>query len=153
MSLFFSRTLSPLHAYKNHSFSPLNLAYSFTSRWAAGVDRLAEMLSSTPTAPPKVFIVAVNLTQNSEIDLHCLSLSQTLRTSLGENARVGILTGKAVNKLTRLASKEGAAVAVFVGDNELADKTVTVKSMDTGDSTVVPVENISDAVSSALSLS
>ena len=100
--------------------------------WAAGVERLALMIAEPPGPTRPLAVVPVGEAAEAE----ALSLTQKLRHA-GFTADLGF-SGNLKKRLNR-ANKLNAAAAVILGDDELAKGAATVRDMDSGEQTEVPL--------------
>jgi histidyl-tRNA synthetase len=105
--------------------------------WAAGVERLA-LLIAEPTPPPRpVAVIPVG----DKGAAAALKLAQQLR-----HADFVVDLGYSGNLARRLrrANKIGARAALIVGEDELARDAVTLRDLDSGEQSEVPLEEIRD---------
>jgi histidyl-tRNA synthetase len=100
--------------------------------WAAGIERLA-MLIDEPPAPARP-IVLVPIGEAAEAAT--LTLSEELRDA-GLVVELGY-SGN-VQRRMRRADRLGARVAVLLGDDEIAAGTVTLRDLDSGAQSAVPL--------------
>ena len=94
--------------------------------WAAGVDRLSEMLGEVPKADRPVAIVPLG----DEAEKAAIALTQELRMA-GISADLGY-SGNMAKRMKR-ADKIHALAAVILGSEELAKGVVKVKWLDSGE--------------------
>ena len=95
--------------------------------FAMGVERLLELRAAQlrPPAPPTVYVSATN----DILDAHAISLAEQLRTRLPLwhiQLHVG---GGSLKSRMKKADKSGAAVALLLGEDEVANGTVTLKPL------------------------
>jgi histidyl-tRNA synthetase len=105
--------------------------------WAAGVERLAMLLAEAPVAPRPLAVVPVG----REAETAALRLTQRLREE-GFNVELGF--GGNVKKRMKRADRLKARAAVILGEDELAQNSVTVRDLDTGGQELVSLEALSD---------
>jgi len=96
--------------------------------WAAGMERLAELVSENPLPPEKrpVSIVPVG----ADAQLAALKLAQDLRQS---GFKVDMAYRGNVGKRMKRANKLNSQVAIVLGEDELRRGAAMVKIFDTGD--------------------
>lgn len=94
--------------------------------WAAGVERLAMMLTKVPAAARPIAIVPVG----AEAVMPAFELTQRLRHE-GFSVHFGF-SGNLTKRLKR-ANKINAAAAVIIGEDELARGVGTVRDLDSGE--------------------
>jgi len=105
--------------------------------WAAGIERLA-MLAAVPDAVMRpIAIVPIG---NAATPV-ALTLAERLRAAgfavdLGYSGNTG--------KRMKRANKLGAAAALIVGDDELARGGVTLRDLDSGDQSELPLEGLEE---------
>lgn len=107
--------------------------------WAAGMERLAELVSPdlVPPAPRPVAIVPVGAGCQTE----ALMLAQKLRAG---GIAVDMSYRGNMGKRMKRANKLHARAAVLIGEDELARGAVTVKNFDDGSQHEVALDNIVD---------
>ena len=100
--------------------------------WAAGIERLAMLLADAPPAPRPIAVVPVGEAAEREAPV----LAERLR-----RAGFRVELGYRGNLKRRLAAadKVKAAVAVIVGETELAANNAQIKNLDTGEQAGVPL--------------
>ncbi|MBM3564854.1 MAG: histidine--tRNA ligase [Alphaproteobacteria bacterium] len=103
--------------------------------WAAGVERLALLVAEPGPAAHVIAVIPVGPEQADA----ALKLTQRLRRSgfavdLGFSGNVG--------KRMKRADKIGAAVAILLGEAELARGAATVRNMKTGEQADVPLDEL-----------
>ena len=107
--------------------------------WAGGIERLAMLGSDPPPARRPVALVPIGAVAENT----ALSLAQTLRRS-------GLIVELAykgnVGRRLKRADKLNAAVAVLLGDNELARGMAMVKDLDNGTQEEVPLDRLPERV-------
>ena len=100
--------------------------------WAAGIERLAMLTGPAPKGPRAIAVIGIG----DAGEKAAVILAQDLRQSgftIELNYRGGLKRG------LRRADKIGAAAAVFLGDDELARAGVTVRNLDNGSQTDIPL--------------
>lgn len=105
--------------------------------WAAGVERLALLVDEPPIASRPLAVVPVGTAEAAT----ALALTQRLRRA-GFTAELGY--GGNVGKRLKRANRIGAAAAILVGEAELSRDAITVRDMDTGEQTEVPLAALED---------
>jgi histidyl-tRNA synthetase len=105
--------------------------------WAAGVERLA-MLLRQDTAPPRPIAVVPG---GTELEGRAFAICQDLRRR-GLVAEIGY-SGNMGKRLKR-ADKVNARVAVILGEDEAARDSVTLRDLDTGEQTLVPIDGLTE---------
>jgi len=105
--------------------------------WAAGIERLAMMAGDPTGAPRPIAVIPVG----GEAQTPALALAQRLRRQgfsidLGYSGNMG--------KRMKRANKIAARAAVILGEDELARAVATLRDMDSGDQTEVPLATIED---------
>jgi len=108
--------------------------------WAAGVERLAMMAGTPPPAPRPIVIVPVG----SETIPQARKVCHLLRHS-GFTVDLGF-SGNVKKRLNR-ANKANAVAAVLLGEDELANGTVTVRDMETGEQAEIPLSSLEEHLS------
>lgn len=93
--------------------------------FAMGLERIVTLLETvyTPQANPEVYIIMVSL----EAVQHGMILAEELRTALPEIRILNDYTGGSFKSQFRRADKSGAKVALILGQDEIANNTVSVK--------------------------
>ena len=105
--------------------------------WAAGVERLALMIAEPPGPARPVAVVPIGQAAEAK----ALSLVQRLRQA-GFTADLGF-SGN-LKKRLKGANKLNAVAAVIIGEDELAKGAATVRDMETGEQTEVPLLGLED---------
>ena len=100
--------------------------------WAGGVERLAMMAGEASAVPRPVAIIP----HGAAADVRAQTLAYNLRKA-GYSVELGY-SGNMKRRLNR-ANKAGAAVAVIIGDDELAKGVATIRDMDSGEQYEAPV--------------
>lgn len=93
--------------------------------WAAGLERLALLLDKVPTKLRPVSLIPLG----ANAETHCRKLAHELR---GRNICTEVSYSGNMSNRMKKATKQNAAVALIIGDNELQNKIYTLKIMDTG---------------------
>jgi histidyl-tRNA synthetase len=103
--------------------------------WAAGIDRLA-MLIAEPAAPRRpVALVPIG----EAAEARALDLAEQLR---GAGLVVELGYSGNVQRRMRRADRIGARAAVLIGDDELAADTATLRDLDSGEQSAVPLAEL-----------
>ncbi len=108
--------------------------------WAAGVERLGMLVENAPAAPRPICIVPFG----SAMTADALALVQQLRQK-GYAADLGY-SGNLAKRLKR-ANKMNARAAVIMGEDEMARGAVTLRDMDSGNQTEIPLDDLIDRLS------
>jgi histidyl-tRNA synthetase len=108
--------------------------------WAAGIERLA-MLVGDAGAVASEHLEFVIVPMGSEAELFCSGLIATLRAK-GLACDMGF-RGNTKKRMQR-ADVSGAEAAIIVGDDELANREVTVRDLKTGEQAKRPLGEIDD---------
>jgi histidyl-tRNA synthetase len=103
--------------------------------WAAGIERLAMLIAAPPPPPSPVALVPIGEAGKSA----ALSLAETLR-SRGFAIDLGY-SGNLARRLRR-ANRIGAFAAILLGDDELARGAATVRELNSGAQTEVPLAEL-----------
>ena len=105
--------------------------------WAAGVERLAMMANAPSTAARPVTLVGLGDAGEQEV----LRLSRELRAA---GLRVELVYKGGLKRGLKRADRIDAVAAVMVGDDELANGTATVRNLDSGEQSDVPLADLKD---------
>lgn len=105
--------------------------------WAAGVERLAMLLSDAPEAPRPIAIVPLG----EAAEAKALTLAEELRRA-GMAIELGY-SGNIKKRLNR-ANKISARAAVILGEDELAEGAASVRDLDSGEQDRVPLGALKD---------
>lgn len=108
-----------------------------SSGWAAGVDRLAELLK--PEEQKTIGVVALCKAG----DQVCYDLVPTLRRQLGTSYSVVMVPGGlSAGKSLQLVNKLQASLSIIVGEDELKSSNFQLKDMKTGLQTTHPMSDL-----------
>ena len=101
--------------------------------WAAGIERLAMLIAEPPVPRRPVALVPIG----DEAEVFALVLAEELR-----NAGLVVELGYSGNLQRRMrrADRIGARAAVLLGDDELARGAATVRDLDSGAQSEVPLD-------------
>lgn len=105
--------------------------------WAAGIERLAMLLAEAPAAPRPIAIVPIG----AEAEDMALKLSWELRRD-GIYVELGYRGN--VSKRMKDANKMRARAAILIGEDELKRGAATVRDLDSGEQTEVPLTALKD---------
>jgi len=94
--------------------------------WAAGIERLAMLCGEAPAARRPIAVVPVG----DEARMPALKLSEELRRA---GYRVDLGHGGNLSKRMKRANKVNAAVALIIGEDELARGAATLRDLDSGE--------------------
>jgi histidyl-tRNA synthetase len=100
--------------------------------WAAGIERLAMMLAEPPLSPRAVALVPIG----DEAEAFALRLAEDLR---GQGLVVDLGYSGNLQRRLRRADRIDARVAVLLGESELAQHAATVRDLDSGEQSLVPL--------------
>ncbi|MEM7377867.1 MAG: histidine--tRNA ligase [Pseudomonadota bacterium] len=120
--------------------------------WAIGMERLLELVSqlrgAAPATMPQVFVVAAT----GQAESRALALGERLLDSVpGLRLQYNAVGGSFKAQFKR-ADKSGAAVALVVADQELADGTVTLKPLrGAGEQETVSVDRLIERLTHMIS--
>ena len=103
--------------------------------WAAGVERLSLLVEGAEPKRRPIALIPVGDAANTEM----IKLAHNLRAA-GFVIEMGY-SGNLARRMKR-ADKLGAAAALLLGDDELARGTVTLRDMDSGEQSEVPLADI-----------
>jgi len=103
--------------------------------WAAGIERLAMLIDAPPGPPRPIAVIPIG----DAAQTAALKLARELRRAgfgvdLGYSGNVG--------RRMRRANKVNARAAVLLGDDELARNAATVRDLDTGTQSEVPLAEL-----------
>ena len=107
--------------------------------WAAGIERLAMLLADPPQAPRPIAIVPIG----AEAEAQALVLAQRLREA---GLRVDLGYSGNVKKRMQRANKANASHAILIGEDELAEGVATLRDLDAGGESKVPLEALARAL-------
>jgi histidyl-tRNA synthetase len=93
--------------------------------WAAGIERLAMLITESPAAPRPIALVPVGLAGEAT----ALTLAAELRRA-GFTIDLGYRGN--MSKRMKQANKANARAALLIGDDELAKGVVTLRNLDSG---------------------
>ena len=105
--------------------------------WAAGIERLALMIADPPAPVRAIAVVPVG----DEAAEEALKQAERLRRA-GFAVDLGY-SGNLKKRLAR-ANKANAVACVILGEDELAKGAATVRDMETGEQTEVPLSSLED---------
>ncbi len=100
--------------------------------WAAGIERLSMLLDKAPPAPRMIAVIPIG----TRAEEKALGLTQELRRA---GFAVDLGYGGSVTKRMKRANKINARAAVILGEDELSRNAATVRDLDTGEETEVPL--------------
>ena len=105
--------------------------------WAAGIERLAMLMTETPPAPRPIVMIPVGAPAEGK----ALPIVRTLRRA---GFAVDLGYSGNLKKRMRRANKVGARAAVILGDDELAQNAATVRDLDSGEQELVSLDALSE---------
>ena len=103
--------------------------------WAAGIERLAMLIAEPPPAPRPVALVPLG----EAAERLALKLAEELRDA-GLVVELGY-SGNLARRMRR-ADRIGARAAVLIGEDELAQRAATLRDLDSGAQTLVPLAEL-----------
>jgi histidyl-tRNA synthetase len=107
--------------------------------WAAGVERLAELIAEPPAPPRPVAVVPLG----EAAEKRALVLTEELRRA-GFPADLGF-SGNLSRRLKR-ANRVNAAAALIIGEDELVKGVATLRDLDSGAQEQVPLDRLAAAL-------
>ena len=105
--------------------------------WAAGVERLAMLISDPPSPPRPIAVIPVG----EEAQIQALVISIDLRRQ-GFTVELGY-RGNLKRRLAR-ANKLNARIAIIIGADEQAQQAATLRDFDTGEQELVKLVELKD---------
>jgi histidyl-tRNA synthetase len=105
--------------------------------WAAGIDRIAMMLAETPPAQRPVAIVPIG----AAAEIKAATLAERLRR---HGFAVDLGYGGNVGKRMKRADKLAAAAAIILGEDELVKGVASLRDLDSGEQTAVPLAELEE---------
>jgi histidyl-tRNA synthetase len=105
--------------------------------WAAGIERIAMMLADTPPARRPIAVMPVG----SIADAPAAALAERLRRA---GFAVDLGYGGNLGKRMKRADKLAAAAAVILGEDELAKGVASLRDLDSGEQTAVPLAELEE---------
>jgi histidyl-tRNA synthetase len=105
--------------------------------WAAGIERIAMMLAQSPPARRPIAVVPVGLTA----DAPAAAIAERLRRA---GYAVDLGYGGNLGKRMKRADKLAAAAAVILGEDELAKGVASLRDLDSGEQTAVPLAELEE---------
>ncbi len=100
--------------------------------WAAGIERLALLIDEPPPPARPVALVPVG----EQGEALALTMAETLR---GQGFAVDLGYSGNVSRRMRRANRVNARAAVLIGDDEVARNVVTLRDLDSGEQSEVPI--------------
>jgi histidyl-tRNA synthetase len=108
--------------------------------WAAGIERLAMLMTEAPPARRPIAMVSMG----AAAERQALLIAQTLRQA---GFAVDLGYSGNLKKRLRRANKAGARAAVILGDDELASNSATVRDLESGEQELVSLSALSERLS------
>jgi histidyl-tRNA synthetase len=105
--------------------------------WAAGIERIAMMLAEAPPARRPVAVVPVGAAAEAK----AAAVAERLRRA-GFAVEFGY--GGNLGKRLKRADKLAAAAAVILGEDELAKGVASLRDLDSGEQTIVPLGDLEE---------
>ncbi len=107
--------------------------------WAGGVERLAMLLAEAPPPPRPIAIVPIGPEAEAEAPLLAAGLRKAgFAVELGYRGNVG--------KRMKAANKANARVALLLGEDEMKRGAATIRDLDTGEQSEVPLSDLNDSL-------
>src|SRR5207237_9875313 len=103
--------------------------------WAAGIERLAMLLGETPAAARPIAVIPAGLIDESR----ALKVAEDLRDA---GLVVELTYSGNLARRMRRADRIGARAAVLIGEDELAQRAATLRDLDSGSQTLVPLAEL-----------
>jgi histidyl-tRNA synthetase len=103
--------------------------------WAAGIERLAMLMDTTPSAPAPVAVIPIG----DAAEAVAIEVLQSLRAN-GIRAEMAY-RGNLKRRMER-ANRTGARAAVILGDDDVANGVAQVKDLATGSQEAIPLVHI-----------
>jgi histidyl-tRNA synthetase len=110
--------------------------------WAAGIERLAMLISEPPAAPRPIAIVPIG----GAAETAALTLAHGLRRA---GCTVDLGYSGNLSKRMKRANKLNARYAVILGDDELQRGTATLRDLDSGEQEAIPLPQLQDRLAPA----
>ena len=111
--------------------------------WAAGVERLAMLAGDAVVAAPKVAI----LSADTDTDTAAFRLAETLRDA---GIDIDFPTAGTIGKKLKKAARSDIKLAIILGGDEMAKKTVQLRDLTTGTQSEIAMTDLADVVTAAL---
>jgi len=111
--------------------------------WAAGVERLAMLAGDTVVAAPQVAI----LSADTDTDTAAFRLAETLRDA---GIDIDFPTAGTIGKKLKKAARSYIKLAIILGGDEMAKKTVQLRDLATGTQSEIAMTDLADVVTAAL---
>ncbi len=105
--------------------------------WAGGIERIAMMMENNPTARRPIAVVPVG----NAAEAQAAALAEKLRRA-GFAVELGY--GGNLGKRLKRADKLSAAVAIILGEDELAKGVATLRDLDSGEQKAVPLAELEE---------
>jgi histidyl-tRNA synthetase len=103
--------------------------------WAAGIERLALLTTETPAARRPIAVIPIGVEAHAQAQTLTHALRKAgLKTDLGYSGNMG--------KRMKRANKINAVAAVILGEDELARNAASVRDMESGEQTEVPLASL-----------
>ena len=103
--------------------------------WAAGIERISLMIQRKYSFAPDVILIA----HSDKINLKILKLYDQL---LENNIKTEMLYSGSLNKKLKRANKVSAKFAIIVGENELKNKLVMLKNLESGEQELIKFDTL-----------
>ena len=107
--------------------------------WAAGIERLALLCETPPSARRPVSLVPIG----AEAERRAPVLAEQLRDA---GLRVDLAYSGNVGRRMKRANRVSSSAAVMLGEDEMSRGAASVRDMDTGEQQEVPLDSLADAL-------
>ncbi len=108
--------------------------------WAAGIERLSMLLPQQPSAPRPIAVIPVGEGALGP----AMGIAQTLRKN-GYVVDMGY-SGNLAKRMKR-ANRMNACAAVILGDDELERNSATLRDLDSGEQSEIPLDDLTNRLS------
>jgi histidyl-tRNA synthetase len=108
--------------------------------WAAGIERLAMLFLEPPSAPRPIAVIPVG----EKAQGPAMAIAQTLREN-GYVVDMGY-SGSLAKRMKR-TDRINACAAVILGDDELERNSATLRNLDSGEQSEIPLDDLTDRLS------
>lgn len=108
--------------------------------WAAGIERLSMLLSEPPALPRPIAVIPVGEGAQGP----AMGIAHTLREN-GYVVDMGY-SGNLAKRMKR-ADRMNACAAVILGDDELERNSATLRDLDSGEQSEIPLDDLTDRLS------
>ncbi len=103
--------------------------------WALGLERVTLLMNPPPALPAPISLIPIG---EDTFDF-CFNLAMDLRQ---KGIPIDFLYSGNVAKRMKRANKINAVMAIMIGDDEMKNQTITLKDLETGNQTSVPLSKL-----------